>query len=385
MSRNVMIKLCYNHNVSGAGTSASLARHVQSKSEKESPVGGMSEKDSTTSMSCHDKVQSSQVKSDSTSQVKSETGMRIGGMSISDSTTSKSCRDKVQSTGGMSIADSTKSTSSLKNDKSMSCSGKELVMTEKMPCHGKIQSTGGMSIHDSTKSTSWLKEDKYMSCTSQVKSGKIPSKASTETGARVLLAPSGSTPRRDATKSRPPAQPDMSVSATSATQGGVQITSKRKNAKSCQITAGQGNLRKTANEIVVEKFQHKTWVRNVQQKHPSNEPKLPSVKGSGEDKTAEGASIQYDPAVNFRDYSLHKRAKFDWTSMLVEHGDATYDVTALKLLETEVKQDNTEFGRELAVQLAARGDEQIRRSCFRLPALLALVRKDHTQSKGAWI
>ena len=131
---------------------------------------------------------------------------------------------------------------------------------------------------------------------------------------------------------------------------------------------------------------HLTWSRpGTEPRAGGSSPRLPSVTGTGKHGGADGTSLQFDPEVNFRDYALHRCKSFDWKTLLVPHGDATYDKAALHRLEAVAAGDDTAFGRALHGHLAARGEEDIRRSSLNLPAMLQLLRADHTQVKGAWI
>ena len=100
---------------------------------------------------------------------------------------------------------------------------------------------------------------------------------------------------------------------------------------------------------------------------------------------AENTSTQYDPDTRWDAYALHKDMNFDWKALLLEHGDATYNFTELQRLEEEVAKDDTVFGAALREHLDKRGGEEIRRSSFKLPQLLLMLRKDGTQERGAYI
>ena len=117
----------------------------------------------------------------------------------------------------------------------------------------------------------------------------------------------------------------------------------------------------------------------------SKSTEFDTSKGSGGVAAADYASVQFDPNTSCKAYRLHRCKKFDWKSLVIDHGDATVDHNALRRLEAEAAKDDTEFGRALREHLRLRGDEEVRRSSFRLPAFLRLLRADSGQSRGAWI
>lgn len=109
------------------------------------------------------------------------------------------------------------------------------------------------------------------------------------------------------------------------------------------------------------------------------------VDGTKGIANADSTTPAYDPNALYRDYRLHRSKKFDFRQLIVDHDDAEYDFAAQLRLEQKAALIDTPFGRSLRKHLAERGHEAIRRSSFKLPALLQLLQEDDQQQMGGYI
>ena len=96
------------------------------------------------------------------------------------------------------------------------------------------------------------------------------------------------------------------------------------------------------------------------------------------------ASSQIDPEMRFDEWQ-GMPPDFDWRSLLVQQGDAEYNVGTLLRQEAVVAERDTVFADELRKLLAVRGEEPIMRTSYRLPQLLEVLAEDSGERRSAFL
>jgi hypothetical protein len=114
---------------------------------------------------------------------------------------------------------------------------------------------------------------------------------------------------------------------------------------------------------------------------------LPDDDGLGSARRPSAAQYttpQLEPDGHFEDWD-GLPAGFDWKSLLVDLTDAEYSMDALRRQETAAAAKDTVFAAALRQGLADRGHEDIRRSAYKLPALLSMLEGDVHEARPAWM